>query len=117
VRLFRIADGNAFRYSKIIARAAVAEVIRVCEAMRMAVANSEAPMRKVHTGPANVDEIGAGVARLGKKGEKLTITALADELKTTRQNLNRAINSDLILRSAYNHAVTEAQRKRAGRRN
>ena len=100
-----------------VTKAAAAEVIRVCDAVQAAVTGSDVLVSKVYTGTANPDAIAFAVDRLGKRGGKLTITALADELKIARQNLNRAINNDPILRAAYNRAVTEAQRKRAGRRN
>src|SRR3989338_1958608 len=95
-----------------VAQIIATEVIRVCGAMQMAlVTASSGRRRRPYTGLVSPQAIMAGVARLAEKRSVLTITALAVELGTTRQNLNRSILGDQGLKTAYFTAVDKAQRE------
>ena len=90
---------------------AVAEISRICTAVQTAATRLATDDRKIHTGPVNVHSIKAGIGRLADRRQKLTITALAEELGVTRQNLNRSIRKDRELLTAYTASVEKAQQE------
>ena len=100
-----------------LAEAVASVVIRICDTLKIAAEAS--PRGRLYTGNIYPLSISEGVATLARKGKRLSISALACQLGTIRQNLNRAIHNDATLHAAYHNAVAKAQReqiKRKGRR-
>lgn len=100
----------------LIASAVVAEVTRICTTVTdvLHIPGERNILTRVYTGAISVPAIEAGIKRLAEqKGVRLTKSALAKELGTSRQNLYRAFREDSILLSVYATAIEKAQRMRA----